>query len=241
MTSGISPKAIIEIARHLAEVTRADGLLFRLFGSCAIHIKCAEKTEILRNNGRAAKDIDAVVARPDVHQFRQLIRQMGWREDIEVTALTDGARLRFSSIEHDLTLDVVTGSLRFNQTLKLEHRLTLDWPTITATDLLLTKYQIAAPTTNDIIDMVALMATFKVTPADESGLCLKRMCDLSSSSWRWYRATVTACDLLGNRPYANIVVLSREQESLIAERAKEIKCAVVSAPKSAPWKIRALL
>jgi hypothetical protein len=235
-----SPAATVELALRLAEVTRAEGVLFRLFGSCAVYIKCAETPQILHDNHRAVKDIDAVVARNDLHRFRQVIRKLGWNEQIEVTALTDGSRLRFTSSDQSLTLDVVANSLRFNQTLKLDQRLSLDWPTITVTDLLLSKFQIAAPSTNDLVDMAALIGGFGVVTSDESSLCLQRICRLCGSSWRWYRATVAACTKLST-DLANSVILSRAQNNSILERANQIRSAIEAIQKSPAWKMRGLI
>jgi hypothetical protein len=232
------PAAIIERALHLANITRDNGILFRLFGSCAVYIKCANALEILRDNNREPKDIDAVVSRNDLHLFRQISRNNGWHEQIEVTALTDGSRLRFTSNDQSLTLDVAVDYLRFNQTLNLNNRLSLDWPTISVTDLLLSKLQIAEPSTNDLVDMAALIARFNVATSDESELCLERICGLCGTSWGWYRATVAACSMLSADSLTLAVVLSRQHINVIAERASQIARAVEATPKSLAWKAR---
>jgi hypothetical protein len=236
-----STAVIVEQALRLAEITRGKSILFRLFGSCAVFIKCDQTQAILRENNRVVKDIDAIVLRRHLHAFRELIRKNGWNEQIEVTALTDGSRLRLSSKQRDITLDVAVDRLRFNQTLELESRLSLDWPAISNTDLLLSKFQIADASTNDLVDMAALLTRFEIAAADESQISLERICDLCRSSWRWYRAVIETCTKLGDNTLVESIVLSSLHASTVARRADQIRQAVESVSKPLAWKARRLI
>jgi hypothetical protein len=79
---------ILESAVELSELTRNAGIVFRLFGSCAVFLKCTPRFAILEKNKRVIKDIDAVVSRRSLYDLRKLMLNQGWRELIELTALS---------------------------------------------------------------------------------------------------------------------------------------------------------
>lgn len=232
---------LVALGRRLAELTRAEGIVFRLLGSCAVYIKCVESADILERNNRSIKDIDAVIARRDLYALRKVLRDDGWNEEIEVTALTDGARLRFGSNKHDVTLDIIVDCLQFNQTLWLSDRLLLDWPTISVTDLLLSKFQIADLTISDIIDVSALLNQFTMDRPDESGICLQRICSICGRSWRWHHATLATCAKFTAGTILDSITLSIEQRRTVDIRLNEIRDAVRSTPKSFAWLTRNLI
>jgi len=236
-----SPSTMIALGLRLAELTRVEGIAFRLFGSCAVYIKCTESPDILERNNRPIKDVDAVIARRDLYTLRKMFRDEGWYEEVEVTALTDGGRLRFRCDEHDATLDVIVDCLQFNQTLWLNDRLLVDWPTISVTDLLLSKFQIANLATSDIIDVAALLNQFKTDQSDEAGICLQRICSICGRSWRWHQAILATCAKLGSDTIFDAIMLSIEQRTTIAMRVNEIRDAVRSTPKSFGWVTRNLI
>jgi len=230
---------IVAVALQLATQTRTEGISLRLFGSCAVYLKCTGGSDILEINQREVKDIDAVVLRQCLPKLRQVLRKNGWHEEIELTGLSDGQRLRFLG-EGGTVLDVTVDQLRFCQTLRLENRLSLDWPTIPITDLLLSKLQISDVARNDFVDMASLLNSFEVTPSSESEISLARISQQCSASWRWYHATTLACARL-IKISAHDVRLSPSQQALIEERAYKISTAIKFVSKSFTWKIRSLL
>src|SRR6266568_5524191 len=138
----------------------------RLFGSCAIRIKCGQRSDILDRCKRRPKDIDCVIPRTDRNRFSELLSARGWEENVELTFQTDGYRLEFRNPDLNLTLDVSVDEIRFAQTLDVTRRITLDSPTLPTEDLLLTKLQIPELTPSDFIDIIALIDTF---PFGEGG------------------------------------------------------------------------
>jgi hypothetical protein len=236
-----SSQRAVGVALQLATKTRTEGVKFRLFGSSAIFMKCIGGTDILTKNNRVIKDVDAVLPRYDVPKFRQLMKTWGWQEQLELTALTDGTRLRFIDFnDRMMVLDVAVDSLKFNQSLKLTGRFEIDWPTIPVTDLILSKLQIAKLSMNDLVDVAALLDRFNAVPSDEGEISLLRIEAICAHSWRWHRAVSQAylniCQELSDR-----VVLSAEQADRINNRAWRINEAIRTAPKTLGWKLRSVV
>ena len=181
---------LITLAKDLCELSRDAGLSLRLFGSCAIFIKCEHNIHIFQAHKRYPKDIDGVILEQDRGQLRKLLVENGWHEDIELAAQTDGKRLTFYL--NNNTLDICIDKLQFAQTLNIKNRILIDYPTLPAADLLLTKLQIQHLTRNDIIDIYVLLVSLMIVKGDETEININRITSLTSSSWRWYQAVVSS-------------------------------------------------
>jgi hypothetical protein len=137
-----------------------------------------------------------------------------------------------------VTLDVVVDCLYFNQRLDLSDRLSLDWPTISTADLLLSKLQIQSPSKNDLVDMATLLYRYDLVPEDESKLSLSRIIQLSGSSWRWHKAIGMACGHLRVAFASETVILNLEEKQAIEVRLSRLEQSLDQVRKSFVWKIR---
>jgi hypothetical protein len=234
----------LEIETYAADLCRAaeaDGISLRLFGSCAISIKCAQYCEIFNRCKRRPKDIDAVVRRTDRNRLRSMLLARGWEENLELTAQTDGNQLRFRDPKSNLPLDVCVDTLRFSQTLDVRKRIELDSPTLPVADLLLSKLQIRDLTISDLSDLIALLYAVPPNDSDANSIDLCRIVDVTRHSWRWYTSVMlslqTVDQALGNSPCD----LTHADQRLVGLRLKIIENRMVEAPKTLPWKMRSII
>src|ERR1700733_5401353 len=110
-------------ATELCREAEGHNIPLRLFGSCAIRIKCRDYSDILDRCNRYPKDIDCVIPRACRKALRAMLLSSGWRENVELTAQTDGNQIQLSHSAHNLVLDVCVDALRFAQTLDVRKRI----------------------------------------------------------------------------------------------------------------------
>lgn len=227
-------------AVKLCDSAKAEGISLRLFGSCAIRIKCGKFSEIFDRCNRHPKDIDCVVRRKDRSRLQSMLLAQGWQESVELTAQTDGSRLQFRAPER-IVLDVSVDVLRFAQTLDVTKRFELDSPTLPAADLLLSKLQIQDLTSFDLIDMIVLL--YAIPPSDDNidVIDLSRIAEITSRSWGWYKSVTKSLLAIDQALGKPICDLSESDRKLIRSRASLVERRILGAPKSLWWKARSLI
>jgi hypothetical protein len=238
------PEAIRALMNHavaLCQATETVGIKFRLFGSCAVRIKCGSNSRILDSALRYPKDIDAVVYRDDRNRLCRLLRERGWDEDIELTTQTDGLQLRFIYSREKTMLDVCVDSLRFAQTLPLQERLEVDCPTISAVDLLLSKLQIFNLTEADVIDTLALLNAVPPERGNSLAIDLDRIAQIVSTSWSWYHSVTLSLQRVREAAMGSPHYLVDNGQELALARLKTIENTIVTVKKSSRWRLRAIL
>lgn len=228
-------------AVELCESAEAEGISLRLFGSCAIRIKCAQQSDILDRCNRHPKDIDCVIRHADRNRLRTMLLASGWQEKVELTAQTDGSRLEFRLLEPNVVLDVSVDVLRFAQTLDVRKRIELERPTLPAADLLLTKLQIPELTRSDFIDMIALIYAVPLGDADDRGINLHRIVDVTSRSWRWYKSVTVSLLAMDRELSASLCDLSESDRGVTRSRLRLIEKRILGARKTWWWKARSLI
>lgn len=233
----VDVSSITKAACELVAWAARLGVTVRIFGSCAVVIKCQTRTDLLRLNNRVPKDVDVVVGTAERTILRRNLIQHCWNEDIALTALTDGCRMRFVG-RSNVVLDVAAGQLRFNQTLDLERRLNLDSPTISTADLLLSKLQINEPTLEDYVDLFALLTVFELGEEEDKTISKRRIDTTCSNSWRWYHAADLRLSEIADGLCTKRIRISDEQAMVGAERAEAIRQLIRQSRKSIWWKLR---
>lgn len=226
-------------ARALCQLAEAEQLTVRLFGSCAIRIKCGDNAEIFDRCERQPKDIDCVIPNRDVKGLRSLLKANAWREDVELTAQTDGNRLRFTHRDHKIVLDVSVDVLHFAQKLDVTERLPLDKPTLPAADLLLSKLQIRELTAADVIDVVGLLYSVPLGDDPSHELEVGRLIQITTLSWRWYKAVQSAFTVIATTLKTPLCGLDPSARALVGSRITLIEHEIARAPKGFLWKARA--
>ncbi len=235
---GTSPAGpAIERARELVALATGQGLLLRVLGGAAIALRAAPRTPpALR---RECNDLDLAVEEGAGRRADAILRGAGLRALSErFNTLHGHRRLIFLGGDgpSSLKIDVFVGDLEMCHTVPLRRRLECDPLTLSPTDLLLSKVQIAELTAKDRLDVYCLLwnhalaaATDAIDPGYIAALCAR--------DWGWWRtvsANLAACRrLLAETP------LGETDRARIRERLEEIERAIERAPKSLRWRARA--
>lgn len=238
-----SADELVRYAIELCEYMASKGLTFRLFGSCAIRIKCGKELYILDNCNRPPpKDIDGIIRHEDWNRFRFLLLDRGWEENVELIAQTDGRRLQFRDPMQGIVLDVCVDVLQYAQTLNVRQSLERDWPTLPAADLLLSKLQIPELTSADLIDVMALIHALAIGNSDKREINIVRLIEITSKSWRWYKSVTVSLHFIKQAiDDTTVCQLPNTIRDRVSSQLNVIENAILSSKKTTSWKLRALI
>jgi len=243
-------------ARRIVEAGDAAGLPIRVVGGVGIAL-IAPTVGQLRPI-RAYHDID-LAAPARAPAIARLMAALGYGASTGFNALNGAERMLF----HDpggRRIDVFIAMLRMCHELPFGKRLTT-WPlTLSAADLLLSKLQIVEFTDRDAQDVLALLADHGLSESDNEGIDLRRIRDVCGRDWGWWRtvddnlarliprweaaAGTGAAGAAGAAAAGGEGAAAGappEASSRAVERARDLRADLAAAPKSAGWRLRAVV
>ena len=130
--------------------------------------------------------------------------------------------------------------LAANHPLDFRHRLELDSPTVTPTDLLLEKLQIVFPGEKDVKDVILLLHAHEITVREEKNrINADFIATLLATDWGfWYTVTT---NLKGLNQYVNDDQNLTEMEKQdLASKIDGLIKGIDDKPKSIGWKMRSI-
>ena len=164
----------------------------------------------------------------------------GYEADDGMIVGTEGARHVYLHPETQLNVDVFTDELYFCHPIPFKGRLTLDYPTITTTDLLLEKMQIVQLNLKDIKDTLVLVLEHPIgqPSAGKENIDADYIIGIMSSDWGFYYTFTTnlrrVIDYLPDFP-----AIDETGAETIRTRIEGLINDIEEAPKSMKWKLRA--
>jgi hypothetical protein len=217
--------ALLAEGESLVESAGDAGITIRLLGGVAVLHHC---TAVLAAGGsRSIADLDLMVRSGQGRRLATFLVARDYQPEVRFNALHGQDRMLFHGPLGQL--DVLIGAFEMCHRLDFEHRLLLETPTLSATDLLLTKLQIVELNEKDTIDALDLLESHELSQMDGDVVNLKYLGDLTAHDWGLWR---TVSGTLGR--------LEREQLSAAtALKIGLITDALKRAPKSLKWKVRA--
>jgi hypothetical protein len=147
----------VDRALGLVEDAREQGLELRILGSLAYRLHCPANIELFEQMKRDLTDIDLAARSDQRRDARTWLEARGFVVDQDVVVATEGKRYCFTDPGSGTALDIFFDELYFCHPIPLRDRLTLDYPTITPTDLLLEKMQIVELNPKDVKDSLVLL------------------------------------------------------------------------------------
>ena len=220
-------RRLLDEALRLIERAREIGVEARLIGGLAILQHDAELRE--RGGSRAINDIDLMVPSGAHRALSQLLVDAGYAPEERFNALNGHRRMVFHGPEWDL--DVLVGIFEMCHRIDMSSRFALDHPTLPVTDLLLTKLQIVKLNAKDAGDTVDLLRGHGTGEGPGDHIDLARLRALVRDDWGlWRTITGTLETVVATNPPPDV-----------ADRARALLVALHDAPKSARWKLRALV
>ncbi len=212
--------AMIRDSRRLVADLEAQGVALRLLGGVAIAIHCQRAED----PHRSFSDVDTVVGRRHVKALKTALAERGYAGDERFNALSGGDRLIFKGPGGKL--DVFVDRFEMCHEIPLGDRLELDSPTLTVTDLLLTKLQVVEMNGKDFEDLVLLIESHEVGGGEGDQINADHLRQLLGRDWGlWKTSTLSFAKL-------------RERAPRLGERIGELEAAA-EGPRSLSWKLRA--
>ncbi|MFZ5436762.1 MAG: hypothetical protein ACOZCF_10790 [Bacillota bacterium] len=234
----LTQEHFLEKAKHISEEAKSRNIELRLLGALAFRIHCPQFGFMQDRLGRVFTDIDFVGRSNQREAIRAFMKDMGFREDFEVTVLYGGDRLTFDE-PGGLHSDVFLDALDFCHRIELKNRLHLDFPTISLADLLLEKLQIVRINEKDIIDTCMLLCEHDLGREDRESIDADFVAARCAQDWGlWRTLTINLDKILGRIEQYDLAAEDRER---VKDRAKRLLSRIEAEPKSLSWRMRARL
>jgi len=227
-----------EVYKILNSAEKSEVTL-RLLGSIAIrlHSETAKRQVI----PRALTDIDFVGYSKERNKITNLFSSLGYLPDEVFNMFHGSERLLYKKgeIRVDIFLDKFSMCHQFD----FRKRLKLDFPTLSVSDLLVTKLQIIQLNEKDLKDIIFLLNDHELSDTDDDRekINAKYIAKLCSNNWGIYK-TFT----MNIRKVLRYLEKYLDQESAQNKVNLENRCIslleiIEKEPKSLAWKIRAIV
>jgi hypothetical protein len=228
---------LVEEGIRLVETATAAGARLKLIGGVAVALTCRDaltRPEL----SRTYKDLDFVAPRKHSSAVRDLLSSQGYKANQRFNALHGSSRLLFYDPVHARQLDVFVGTFDMCHRLDLEDRFGFPGAALPAADLLMLKMQVVHLNEKDLTDALALLLQNEPVATDTgAGISVPYIAAICANDWGWY--TSFTDNLAVAEEHAPDVLARQPDAAIVRERAKVIKQALESAPKSLIWKLRA--
>jgi hypothetical protein len=192
-------------------------------GGPAVAIHC----ERADDPHREFSDLDAITTRRHVKALTAVLTDRGYEPDRRFNALNADTRLIFDGPAGKL--DVFIGAFEMCHRISLDDRLDVDRPTISATDLLLTKLQVIELNEKDLTDLTLLLETHGVQEGEGDHFNAEYLRQVLGSDWGLWK-TINAS-------------LARVRENVpdLGERVAELETTTSDPPRSLGFRLRGLV
>lgn len=228
----------VDQALELVDAARERGLELRILGSLAYRLHCPANLDLFEQMKRDLTDIDLAGRGDERKQVRSFLEGRGFVIDQDMLVTTEGKRYSFTEPGSGTGVDVFFDEIFFCHPIPLRDRLELDYPTITATDLLLEKMQIVELNPKDIKDTIVLLLEHPLAASEQEAIDAAYIAKLLAQDWGFYY-TVTRNLEAVRRSLADYTAVSAEQASVIGRRLDDLQQAIEKEPKTRKWKLRA--
>jgi hypothetical protein len=227
----------VERALALVDQAREEGIELRILGSLAYRLHCPANIRLFEEMKRDLTDIDFAASGKQRKEVRTFLEHLGFVIDQDLLVTTEGARFAFTQPKTGMIVDVFFDELNFCHPIPLRDRLSLDYPTITPTDLLLEKMQIVEINPKDIKDSIVLLLEHGLDSGRPDAVDGGYVADLLAADWGFYYTVTQNLDRLRRELLG--VGISPAQTQVVSERIDELTNLIEQAPKTRKWKLRA--
>ncbi|MCL5734999.1 MAG: hypothetical protein M1274_05330 [Actinobacteria bacterium] len=236
---------MIAEAKRIIDAAREQGIVLRLIGGLAVRFHCKTLDFCERDHG----DIDMVGHRRDTERIARLLAVLGYGEVVHVRQATEGRQLQFSREcrhkeewahyqPHDNDhVDIFLDNFKMDHAIDLTDRFGLDHYTITVTDVLLTKLQIAKLTEKDERDIFTLLQDLELGSGDDpEAIDVQHIAQLCARDWGLFHDVRLNLAHLSARLEAYSLEL--DERGRIRAKLKRLEEAIDGHPKSGGWRLR---
>ena len=212
-------KDLVAEGVSLVETAASDGLVLRLLGGAAIVLHSGEQLH------RPLGDLDAVVRRADARPLSRTLLAAGYEPEPRFNALHGDRRLIFYGPQGKL--DVFVEVFEMCHRIDLGSRLVLDSPTLTVSDLLLTKLQVVELNAKDADDAAILLRHHELGHGNGDHVDLDYLARLVGDDWGLWRTLTRTLERL------------EALQPAVSEQARTVRSTLDEAPKTRRFRVRA--
>ncbi|HZD38834.1 MAG TPA: hypothetical protein VE664_09355 [Actinomycetes bacterium] len=233
--------AVAKEADLLLRAAEARRLTLRLTGSLGVSLHSPGSRHLLGLLGRRHyRDIDVMGVWKQQRAVSHMFEERGYLPDPDIKQAQDfgSKRLIYQHPETGIKVDVFMDDLVMAHTVPFGRRLELDSPTISVTDLLLSKLQIHEITENDLIDMVVLLADHDLGAREREAIDHGYVASLLAKDWGFWWTTMSNLEKL-DAALDRYQAVPVEMAGTVRERVATLRRQLEATPKSGRWKLRA--
>jgi hypothetical protein len=213
----------------------ADGLTVRLIGGVGIYLRSSASTRSAL--GRSYGDFDLVARRKESRQLRRLLEAREYAPETVFNATHGESRLLYHHASGSYHVDVFLDEFNMSHKLDFSKRLGVVPLTLPASDLLLTKMQVAQINQKDLSDAAMLLLDHALGERDgDAELASGHFAGTLARDWGLYTTVTDNMHLLTSAVAA--LALTAADRELIAGRVGELITAAENAPKTTRWQVR---
>jgi len=228
-----------ERTRILEVLNREENrdIIMRLIGALAFRTHCPQFGYLQDELGREFSDIDFASYRRFYKRIIELLTELGYREDLQVSRLFGAERLLFHDDINGRHIDVFFDRLKFCHVLPLKGRLEVEELTLPLAELLMGKMQIVKLNEKDLVDTIMLLREHPIGEIDEETINAHIIAKLCAKDWGLWR-TITGNLELVAQFLDRYPQLSQEDREVVGRRLKEVRDRIDREPKTLAWKAR---
>jgi hypothetical protein len=226
---------ILSDAEAVIASAGAEGLTVRLIGGVGIYLRSSSNTRSVL--GRTYGDFDLVARRKESRQLRRLLEAREYVPETVFNATHGESRLLYHHPSGAYHVDVFLDEFNMSHKLDFTKRLDVVPLTLSPSDLLLTKMQVAQVNKKDLSDAAMLLLDHAPGERDgDSELASEYFAQTLARDWGLYTTVTDNMQLLMNAAAA--LPLAAEDRELIANRVSELIRVAENAPKTTRWQVR---
>jgi predicted regulator of Ras-like GTPase activity (Roadblock/LC7/MglB family) len=220
--------------QSIVAAAREKGVIIQATGDAAIRLRCPSAAQLALSLEENV--LDLVCREKQVGLVSRVVEELGYAPERNFNMLHGSQRLRFTSNENKLGLEIFLDSLKMYHSLHFSDSLHLGDETIPLADLLLWKLQVVELDEDTIKSICVIINDHELGgPGELEKIDSNRITSLCAADWGWYK-TVTnnlekCISWAEDRPDFSL--------SVFLDRARTLLKTIVDVPKSGGWQLRA--
>ena len=212
---------IYNLTKNILSDCKDNSIDIRLFGSVALLFLDSSKIELISKCRGEIGDIDIIVIPNHIVALEKYFLNQGYEVNRKIKMLYGNKRRSFYT-ENNISIDVFIGNITLCQEISILERFYEDYPTITPSDLFLTKIQKIKLSDKDLFDIVFLLEYIKD---------FQYIIELTSKSWNWWNTLTTNIKLLIEMD------INEKNKNLLINLLNQVN----SKDKTIKWKLRDII
>ncbi|NJD61048.1 MAG: hypothetical protein C3F13_13670 [Anaerolineales bacterium] len=213
-------------------------IIMRLIGALAFRTHCPQFGYLQDELGRVFTDLDFASYPRFSKGIKQVLTELGYHEDKQVTQLFGERRMLFHDHVFDRHIDIFYNVLDFCHPIHFVGRLEVEQLTLPLAELLLEKMQIVQINEKDQIDTIMLLREHPIGDSDKETINGSLIAQTLANDWGFWR-TVTGNLKLLEEALLRYDRLPEADRTVISDRIHEVEQRIDAAPKTLRWKARA--